>query len=241
METYARPVAVAYVLLAALSVVAIDLRIALVPAGVAALLLFAGGLIALRPLRLATAIPWPALLETPDIDAPVVIIEGTPCPFQGYEQELVVIIGLRRWMELLTCVALALASLYAMLFLPVEWKIPGDVSVGIFGAEIACGVGLAVLIASLRWFVERCFLRRARYTIGTIIGRDQGFIHSGVAYQFLDHQHERRGGHGPLRGRESDNAVLVLYDRRNSDQNIPPGAFMFHSFRLHVVPSRRRR
>ena len=85
MQTSTRIVAIAYVLLAAVAVVAIDLRIVLIPAACASLLLAAGGMMVFRPFRGAFFLPWPALKDITQ-DVPPVVIDGTALSFQGYEQ-----------------------------------------------------------------------------------------------------------------------------------------------------------
>ena len=85
MATHSRAVAVGYVLLAAVSVVVIDLRLALIPAACASIALLVGGLAVFRRWRIALTIPWPSVKEEIEPQG-VVIIDGRPCPFQGYEQ-----------------------------------------------------------------------------------------------------------------------------------------------------------
>ena len=112
--------------------------------------------------------------------------------------------------------------------------------IGAYEAELICGIGLAVLVASLRWFAERRILSRSRYTVGILLTRDPGFLRRGITYQYWDNNHDRQGGQGPLWGRGTDNAVLVLYDPKNPDQSTPHGAFLFHKFRLALIPARGR-
>ena len=239
MQTYASVVSIIYISLAAFAVVAIDLRIVLIPTACASLLLFAAGLIAFRRWRAAISIRWPVSVGDTESTG-TVVIEGTACPFQGYEQELIVIVQPRHSVELLACVTLAGITFYLMIFGQIDINNPAGLRIGAFQAEFICGVGLAVLIANLRWFVERLFLRRSRYSIGTMLGRDPGFFHRGITYQFRDDKGERRGGRGPLWGSERDNAALILYDPSNPDSNTVHGAFLFHKFSIGLIPARQR-
>jgi len=169
------------------------------------------------------------------------VIDGAPCPFQGYEQSLLVVVRVRNLLELLACVALAATALYVMIFVPFSWESPPGPRIDLFQVELILMAGLVVLLASLRWFGERRFLRRSRFALGTILGKDPGFFRRGITYQFFDHRGERRGGRGSLKGgSEGDNAVLVLYDPREPDANVPHGAFHFHRFGVGLLPGRRR-
>jgi hypothetical protein len=237
--THSRLVAVIYVLLAAVSIVVIDLRLALIPTACASLLLFLGGVIVFYRWQSALTLPWPAVGNELEPES-VVVIDGAPCPFQGYEQSLLVVVRTRSLLGLSAGVALAGAALYAMIFVPIRWEGPSGPRMDFFrsGADSHGWLGRT---ARLRWFGERRFLRRSRFTIGTILGKDPGFFRRGIAYQFFDHQGERRGGRGPLRrGSEEDNAVLVLYDPGDPDTNVSQAAFHFHRFSIGLLPGRRR-
>lgn len=235
MQAHTRVISVVYVILAALAVVAIDLRIVLIPAASAALCLFAGGLIVFRRLSGALAIPWPA--RKADFESfGVVVIEDVPLPFQGYDQELIVAVHARHLIELLACSLLTGTTLYVML----SSDLIDGARIGAYEAEVICFAGLAVLIVNLRWFVERLFLRRSYYTVGTLLTRDPGFLRRGITYQFIDHKGERRGGAGPIWGRGQDNSVLVLYDPKDPDTNVAHGGFLFHKFAIVLVPARDR-
>jgi len=231
---------VIYVVLAAISVVVIILRLVLVPTACVSLSLFFAGCVVHRPWQSALTFPWPALNDELKPES-AVVINGRPCPFQGYEQNLLVVIRPRKLQELLACVVLAGVALYVMIFVPVSWEGPSGPRMGVFEVELTLMVGLMVLLASLRWFGERRFLRSSRFTIGAILGRDPGFFRRGITYQFRDHQGDRRGGSGPLKGESvNDNAVLVLYNPREPDTNLPHGAFHFHRFDIGLLPGRRR-
>jgi hypothetical protein len=228
-------IAVVYVILAAIAVVAVDLRLVLIPAASAVLGLIAGGFVIFRPLRTGVVLPWPAQ-SGHENDQGVIIINGQACPLQGYEQDLAVTVGVRRLSELLGCSLLA----GAVLFFLVTDRI-GEVGskIGGFEAEIICICGLVVLLTSLRWFTERRFLRFSRIGFGSILAIDPGFFGQGLTYQFFDQQGERRGGRGPLSD-SGDNAVLVLYWPTDADVSAAHGAFAFHSFNIGLLPGRRK-
>jgi hypothetical protein len=237
LSQYARIVGATYVVMASIAVIAIDLRVVLIPTACAVLGLIAAGFIVFRPLRSRTAIAWPA---QPDYEGElgVVVISGEPCPFQSYEQDLLIEIRLRRTGELLACFLLAAAALLVMLS---DQNASGaHISIGPFEAELICMTGGVALLTSLRWLSERRFLRAARITLGSIIGIDPGFVRRRVVYQFLDQMLERRGGEGPFPNDSTDNAVIVLYRPGDPDTNATQGSFIFHSFRIGVLPGRRR-
>ena len=237
MQATTRIVAIVYVLLAAFAVVAIELRIVLIPAACASLLLAAGGMIVFRPLRGAFFLPWPAVKDTTQ-DLPPVVIAGTPLSFQGYEQELVVTVGVRHFLELVACTLLAAVALYVMTVSSVAREDQDSLRIGGLQAEFICAAGLAVVLLSLRWFMERRALRYSHYTIGTILGRDPGFFRRGITYQFRDSKGERRGGRGPLH--VADNAVLVLYNSNDPDTSLVSGSLLFHRFTVALIPARHR-
>ncbi|MGA8764087.1 MAG: hypothetical protein WB562_14570 [Candidatus Sulfotelmatobacter sp.] len=221
---HARLLSVIYGLMAAVSIIAMDLRIALVPAAFVSLALFIGGLSIFRRWSGAFSIPWPVADED-STNSPSVVILGTPCPLQGYEQELVVHLRTRRLAELLACALLAAASLFVVFTVPISWQALFGPAWTLYAAEFACGVGWIILLANLRWLNERLFLRRSWKVIGTIIGMDPDFFRRGITYQFFDHRQERRGGRGPLRHR-GDNAVLVFYDPRDPDKRSGRDVFL---------------
>lgn len=234
-----RLVSVCYILLAAISVVAIDLRIVLIPAACASLALAAGGALVFRRMSGALAIPWPAMSSSSESQG-ILVVDGAPLPFQGYDQELIVTLRVRHLLELLACVGLSGITLYVMIFVPIAGAGSAELQIGAYEAELICGIGLAVVLVTLRWFVERRVLHRSHYTIGTLLGRDPGFFRRGVTYQFRDNKGERRGGRGPLWERGNENAVLVLYDPDDPDSNTAHGAFLFHKFSVTLIPSRHR-
>lgn len=231
---------VLYVVLAAVSVVVIDLRVVLIPAAILTLVLTAGGLVAFRHLRGALAIPWPAILSSDEIQT-TATIEGTPLPFQGYAQEIIVVIRIRRVLELTAAAFLSVAALCAMFFLANEPSFASAVPTGVFQVELICMVGLVVLVQSLRWFLERRFLARSRCTIGTILGGDPGFFRRSLTYGFFDQNRERRGGQGAWPLNSKDNLVLVLYDPRDPDTSMTQRGFHFHGFSLKLIPGRNRK
>ncbi len=238
-RTTAVTVGVVYVVVAAISVIAIDLRIVLIPAACASLALTLGGLIVFRRLRGALALPVPAREDHAELEHPIVI-EGTPLAFQGYDQELIVAVRVQHLVELLACTALAGLAFYLMTFSPLVGRSNSELEIGGYEAELICGAGLAVLLVSVRWFQERWRLRSSAYAIGYLLTVDPGFFRRGITYQFFAPPGERRGGHGPLWGRPNDNAVLVLYDPKNPDTNVAHGGFVFHKFALALIPSRTR-
>ena len=188
-----------------------------------------------RPLRTDVVLPWPAQVNHED-EQGMIVINGRACPFEGYEQDLAVAVRVRHLMELLGCTLLA----GAVLFFVVTGRIgEGGSRIGGFEAEIICICGLVVLLASLRWFTERRFLRFSRIAFGSILAIDPGFFQQGLTYQFFDQQGERRGGRGPLSA-PGDNAVLVLYWPKSADISAVHGAFAFHSFGIGLLPGRRR-
>ena len=237
MQPSTRIVGILYCLLAVLALVGIDLRIVLIPAACASLFLVTAGMIVFRPLRGAFFLPWPAVDDRSQ-DSPPVVILGSALPFQGYEQELMVTVGVRHFLELIACTLIAATALYFMTMSRFAGENQESLGIGALQAEMICAAGLAVLLLSLRWFMERRALRYSRYTLGTIIARDPGFSRRGMAYQFLDSQGERRGGRGPLS--LTDNAVLVLYNSKHPDTNLIPGSLLFHRFTLTLIPARHR-
>lgn len=239
-RTTAVAVGVVYVAVAAIAVIAIDLRIVLIPAACASLALTLGGLMVFRRLRGALALPVPAREDHAELDHPIVI-EGTPLALRGYDQELIVAVCVQHLVELLACTTLAGIALYLMTWSPLFMRPDSEVKIGGFEAEIICGAGLAVLLVSLRWFQERWRLRSSAYAIGFLLSVDHGFSRREITYQFFAPKDERRGGHGPLWGRPNDNAVLVLYDPKDPDSNVAHGNFLFHRFALALIPSRARR
>jgi len=146
----------------------------------------------------------------------------------------------RHLLELLACVGLSGIALYVMIFIPITGAGSAGLRIGAYEAELICGIGLAVVLVTLHWFVERRVLHRRHYTIGTLLTRDPGFFRRGITYQFRDNKGERRGGRGPLWGHGNDNAVLVLYDPDDPDSNTVAGAFLFHKFSVTLIPSRNR-
>lgn len=171
--------------LAAASVVVIDLRVVLIPSAVLALTLTAAGFVTFRHLRSALTIPWPAIPMADEIQS-TATIQGTALPFQGYAQEIIVMIRIRRALELAAVGALAAAVLFTILFLANEPSFASAVPTGVFQVEFICIVGLVVIVQSLRWFLERLFLARSRCTIGTIVGGDPGFFRRSLTYGFFD-------------------------------------------------------
>ncbi len=238
MSTYAPIVAVVYVVIAAIAFVLVDLRFVLMPATCASVILFGVGLAIFRRWRGILSIPWPTAQDT-EGSLGVVVIDDTACPFLGYDQELLAEIHVRHFLELIACALLAGTALFVMIFVPLGWEHSAGLQISIFEAEFICFTGWIVLMANLRWFVERRFLRRSHYTIGTILGKDPGFFRRGVTYQFFDHRGERRGGRAPLGNGAKDNAVLVLYDPTDPDTNTAHEGFLFHAFRVNLIPKRR--
>jgi hypothetical protein len=233
-------VSVLYVLLAAASVVIIDLRVVLIPSAILTLVLTSGGFVAFRHLRGALAIPWPAIPSAGEIQS-TAIIEGTALPFQGYAQEAIVLIRIRRALELAAAAFLSVAALYAMFFLANEPSFASAVPTGVFQVEFICIAGLIVLIQSLRWFLERRFLARSRCTVGTILGGDPGFFRRSLTYGFFDQNGERRGGQGVWPLASQDNLVLVLYDPHDPDASMTQRGFHFHQFSVRLIPARNRK
>lgn len=227
--------AIVYVILSAIAVIAVDLRLVLIPTACAVIGLVLGGFMMFRPLRTGVVLAWPAQLDSTEEQA-VIVINGQPCPFQGYEQSLVIVVVARHLAELLGCCLLAGAVLY---FLLTRNMGAAASQIGGFEAEIICICGFLLLLTSLRWFTERRFLRSSRIAFGSILSVDPGFFRQGLTYQFFDQQGERRGGRGPLSS-PVDNAVLVLYWPNDADVNTVHGAFAFHSFNVGLLPGRRK-
>ena len=163
MQTHARLVSVCYIVLAAISVAAIDLRIVLIPAAFASLALAAGGALIFRRMSGALALPWPAVANS-EGSRGVFVVEGVPLPFQGYDQELIIMFRVRHWLELLACVGLSGIALYVMISVPIASEGAPALRIGAYEAELICGIGLAVLLVTLQWFIERLVLHRSRYT-----------------------------------------------------------------------------
>ena len=232
-------VSVVYILLAAVAVVAIDLRIVLAPAALASIILFIGGILVFRRHSAALTLPWPAVTDEAE-SAGLVNIDGVELPFQGYEQELVVAIRSRHLGELLACCAVAGAALYIMFFSPVFREGGAGVQISAFRAELICAAGLAVLLANFRWFSERRFLQGSRFTIGTVLSAGSDSNRRWVTYQFFDAKRERRGGREHVWTVSYGNAVLVLFNPNNPDLNSAHCAFLFHEFKFGLIPSRQR-
>ena len=229
-------ISVAYVLLAAIAVVAIDLRIVLIPTAVASILLAIAGVVVLRRFTMGTSLPWPA---SKNEQQGLVVIDGASFPFEGYEQELIIVVRPKRLLELGAGVLLSATVLGVTLLVPIATV--QSFQVGMYETEFICIVGLLVLLMSVGWFTERRFLAKSRCTIGSLIGADPGFHLRSLTYQFLDAKRERRGGHGPFWSKGAGNAVVVFYDPDDPDVNAAHNAFFFHSFRLALVPARNRR
>jgi hypothetical protein len=229
-------VGVLYALLAAIAVIAIDLRIVLMPTACAVLLLGGAGL-ALFPLRGGTVLPWPAMVGE-DENATVIVLNGKPCPFQGYEQELLIEIRPSHLPELLACLIVAAATLYVVL--TNRLMDASGIQIGAYEAEIICIAGLAILTTTWRWFSERLFLRSSQITFGTILGAASGFPRMSITYQFFDEKGERWGGKGKLPSDSADNVALVLCNRRDPVRNANHGEFFFHTFHIGVLPGRRK-
>jgi len=233
---YAGRVFVLYVLLAAIAVVAVDLRPVLIPTAIISLAFVATGRIVFLPMRAQVRFPWPAVANAAK-EPGVIIVNGEAFPRLGYEQQLLVEMSTRGLTQLLSCSILALAALYVML--SGHYKNATPMDIGAFQAEIICISGATVLRTCLRWFEERKFLRVARFTFGSILRRNSGFVRSDTTYQFLDQNGERRGGSGPLPNDSKDNLVLVLYRPNDPDANAIQGSFAFHHFRVGLLPGRR--
>jgi hypothetical protein len=228
--------AIVYVVLSAIAVVVIDLRLVLIPTAGTVLGLIVGGFVIFRPLRTGVVVAWPAQSD-PENQQVVIVINGQPCPFQGYEQDLVVAVRVRRLAELFSCCLLSGGALYFMFSAHGTGETVSQI--GGFEAEIICICGLVILLTSLRWFTERRFLRRSRIALGSILAMDPGFFRQGLTYQFFDQQGDRRGGKGPLI-KPNDNAVLVLYWPSDADVNTAHGSFAFHDFSVGLLPGRRK-
>jgi len=233
-------VGAAYIMIAAIAVVAIDLRIVLVPAATASLLLFVGGLLIFRRHRAALILPWPAS-EDEGGSSDVVIIDGVELPLQSYEQELIVAFRSRHIVELVGCCVVAAAALYFMLFSSLLREEGAGDHIGAYQAELICGAGLGILLANLRWFSERRILCSSHFTVGTVVGAGESSNRRWVTYQFFDASRDRRGGREYVWTRSYGNAVLVLFNPNNPDSNTVHCASLFHEFRFCLMPSRNRR
>ena len=234
MQIHSGIVSVGYFALAGLSLVCLDVRYLFIPATIISIVLFVYGFIVFRRWRGAFAIPWPASAAHEHGD-PRAIIEGTPCPFRGYDQELIVSLRVRRFPELAATVILCAAALWGMISgsMTAEPLIHGW---SFFSLELVYGIGWLCLLLNLRWFTERRFLSSSYQSIATILSKDPGFFRAGIAYQFLDNEMNRRGGRGPLWGAGNDNAVVVFYNPKDPDRNCAHGAFAFHKFEVALVP-----
>lgn len=232
MQVQGRIVGVVYLLLVCYSLIVQDLRSAFVPAAVTILGFCIGGLIVFHRVRGSFEISWPA--ATPDSGQVFMVIAGTPLPFLGYDQVLIINFRLRRVAELavlaaLSAVTLAIVSLGRVSAEPLihGWSL--------FYLELVCMAVASFLLLSARWFNERIFLSRSRISFAEILSRDPGLLRAGITYQFFDDSSNRRGGHGPIVSND-DNASLVFYDAKNPDINCPFSAFRFHKFTVNLVP-----
>lgn len=225
-------VSVTYLLLVCTSLVIEDLRVAFIPATIAVLGFLFAGFAVFRKLVGAFSIPWPTSRSG---EAELgIIIQETPLPFRGYEQELIIKFRVRRLLELGAIAAVAAATLLAIALGTVSAE-PLIHGFSLLALESVCIAGWTFLILSARWLLERRFLPESHVTVGEIFRRDPGFLKAGITYQFFDDNRERRGGRGPL-GSETDSAVLIFYDPKNPDKNFCQAALRFHKLELELIP-----
>jgi hypothetical protein len=98
----------------------------------------------------------------------------------------------------------------------------------LYTAILATGV---VLFGAGRWYGEQRRLSRAKVAMGIVTGvRDDGRYRD-VRYYFYDSEGNRRGGmQRDFVVRESDQVILVFYDKGNPDENISTRGFAYWSF-----------
>jgi hypothetical protein len=236
LQTHGGVISVVYFVLAGLSLVFVDVRYLFIPSTIISIVLFASGFLVFRHWSGAFAIPWPANTSEEPVPSGVVI-EGTPCPFRGYDQELIVALRVRRFPELVATVALSAAALYGMVSDSMT-AAPFLHDSGFFVLEFLYGLGWLCLLLNLRWFTERRFLQGSYQSIATVLTMDPGFFKSGNTYQSFDREMNRRGGRGPLWGLGNDNAFIVFYDPHDPDRNTVHGGFLFHGFGVALIPKR---
>jgi hypothetical protein len=234
VNAHIRLSAVVYVALASLSLLIEDARIVLVPAAIASIVLFVLGFVIFRRWTGAFTLPWPASLAEESV--PEIIIAGTPCNQQPYDQELLVGFKVQRLPELTATIVLAALFLCGTLFnrLSAEPLIHGF---NLFGLELVYLFAFAVPAMNLRWFAERRVLHKSYSSLGVISSRNPGFHQPEVIYEFRDHNSDRRGGRSQLGRSGTDNAVIVFFKPDNPDENIAQGAFQFHKFEVRLVPN----
>ena len=92
------------------------------------------------------------------------------------------------------------------------------------------GLWSSALFLAWRWMWERRMLRRNGVSLGRLRVSDgwyKGMKH--VTYDFLDHEHERRGGAcDSLFVDREDDLTLVFFNEANPDQSVPASAMIFH-------------
>lgn len=234
MTTHIRLSGVVYLALASLSLLIEDARVVLVPVAIASIVLFVLGFIIFRRWTGAFTLPWPASLS--EESGPVIIIAGTPCNQQRYDQELRVGLKIQRLPELTATIVLAALFLSGTAFnsLSAEPLIHGF---NLLGLELVYLFAFAILAMNLRWFAERRFLHKSYSSLGVISSRNPGFHRQEIVYEFRDHNLDRRGGRSPLGRLGTDNAAIVFFKPDNPDENIAQGAFQFHKFEVHLIPN----
>ena len=118
-------------------------------------------------------------------ELPPLVIAGAALSFQGYDQGFggnaarSTFPGTGSLLTFLQSVALYVMTASSCRCGGSEqlkhWRVRG---------EFISAASLAVLLLSLRWFMERRALRYSHYTIGTILGRDPDFSGAGSRTNF---------------------------------------------------------
>ena len=242
MFTLTKWIAIGYGLLAGASFVLDSPGIVIIPVATLSIMFFALG-IAVFPKRSAKfALHWPGIPSEENI---FLVIDGTPYPILGYEQELVLLLTVRNGFELLVTIGIALLSLYGVLTgtFSVESMFQGALGpfLGTIRLEFLCAAGAMVLLMNVRWCEECFFLRGSYCALADILGHEEGFRNKGTRYQFFDHTGERRGGYGPFWTNAADTVSLAFYDPKAPDRNTAHSALFFHKCTLvDLIPKRNR-
>jgi hypothetical protein len=237
LSKHASSLAALYATLASIALIAIDLRVVLIPTACIAIALGIGGF-AVFSLRRRSLVPLPAWSGEAG-ETLAIVINEEPYPLQGYEQELLIEVHPRHFNELLACLLLAVATLYVTLT-GSEGPEGFDSYIGGYLAEVICIAGGLTFLTAWRFFSERYFLRSSLVGIGTILAINPGFHRRAITYQFSDQKGKRRGGSGKFWKDRADSVVLVMFNRRDPDANAIHYDFIFHSFRIRLLPGRRK-
>jgi hypothetical protein len=96
-----------------------------------------------------------------------------------------------------------------------------------------------VLTNALFWLNECARLRRTSAALALGIGRTWGQTREKLAFNFFDHEGNRRGGSSPdpPKGMQDDNALVVFFRGDDPDDNISQHALKFHRLEVALAPA----